>query len=144
MIRLLKLIKENTDWLSKQNDKQYSLQFDKYRKEQEMISIALLNKLKLLTKLKDELNVSALPDEANRWANDKDKQERFNQWLKELRTDIYLDQAVKVMDDMISQQNLAKSKSKLKTTKKLFNIYLIYQLESAGSLAGIFFIDIFL
>ncbi len=29
-----KLIRENTEWLAKQNDKHYSLQLDKYRKEQ--------------------------------------------------------------------------------------------------------------
>jgi carboxyl-terminal processing protease len=40
---------------------------------------------------------------------DKAKQERFNNWLKGLSKDIYLDQAVKVMNDMISQQNLVKA-----------------------------------
>jgi carboxyl-terminal processing protease len=60
-------------------------------------------------KLKTEINVAALPGETNRWANDKSKQERFNQWIKNLRKDIYLDQAVKVIDDVINQQNLVKA-----------------------------------
>ena len=51
-----------------------------------------------------------LPNETNRWADDKNKQERFNQWLKSLQKDIYLDQAVKVVNDMINQQNLVKAR----------------------------------
>jgi carboxyl-terminal processing protease len=104
-----KLIKDNTDWLAKQNDKEYSLQIDKYRKEQKMVR-STIKQLESLMKLHDELNVSALSNETNRWADDKNKQERFNQWLKGLQKDIYLDQAVKVMNDMIGQQNLAKGK----------------------------------
>ena len=50
-----------------------------------------------------------MPTETNRWANDKAKQERFTLWLKGLQKDIYLDQAIKVMNDMIGQQNLVKA-----------------------------------
>jgi len=105
-----KLIKENTDWLSKQNDKQYSLQIDKYRKEQKMIR-ATLRQIDALTKLSGDLTVSPLSNETDRWADDKNKQERFNQWIKGLQKDIYLDQAVKVVNDIIGQQNLAKAKT---------------------------------
>ena len=105
-----KLIKETTEWLSKQNDKEYSLQIDKYKKEQKMIR-ASMKQLETLMKLQQELDVTALPSETNRWAEDKNKQERFNLWLKGLQKDIYLDQAVKVMNDMINQQNLVKGKA---------------------------------
>ncbi len=105
-----KMIKESTDWLAKQNDKQYSLQIDKYRKEQTMIR-STVKQLETLLKLSGQLDVSALPNETNRWENDKNKQERFNQWLKSLQKDIYLDQAVKVMNDMIGQQNVVKAKT---------------------------------
>ena len=104
-----KLIKENTDWLAKQNDKGSSLQLDKYRNEQKRIR-STFAQIQELMKLNSEINVSALPGETDRWVNDKNKQDRFNQWLKNLRTDIYLDQAVKVVDDMINQQNLVKAK----------------------------------
>ena len=105
-----KMIRENNDWLSKQNDKQYSLQIDKYRKEQNMIRTTV-KQLETLLKLSGQLDVSALPSETNRWENDKNKQDRFNQWLKSLQKDIYLDQAVKVMNDMIGQQNVVKVKT---------------------------------
>lgn len=57
---------------------------------------------------------------SNRWAEDKPKQERFQQWLKSLQKDIYLDQALKVMNDMIGQQNLVKSKTTEEPVKKAF------------------------
>jgi carboxyl-terminal processing protease len=69
-----------------------------------------VKQLESLLKLKGDLEVTALPNEVNRWANDKTKQERYEAWLKGLQKDIYLDQAAKVMNDMISQQNLAKTK----------------------------------
>ncbi|MCR6720657.1 MAG: carboxy terminal-processing peptidase [Chitinophagaceae bacterium] len=65
--------------------------------------------LDTLTRLREELRVAALPKEVNRWENDKNKQDRFNAWLRNLSKDIYLDQAVKVVDDIINQQNLVKS-----------------------------------
>ena len=114
-----KLIKDNTEWLSKQNDKEYSLQIDKYRKEQKMIR-STIKQLEALLKLNDQLDVTALPAETNRWAADKVKQDRYTQWLKSLQKDIYLDQTVKVMNDMIGQQNLVKIKAGEEPAKKPF------------------------
>jgi carboxyl-terminal processing protease len=113
------LIKENTEWLSKQNDKHYSLNLEKYREEQKSIRTTI-KQLESLLKLKGELDVTALPKEVNRWENDKAKQDRFEQWLKGLQKDIYLDQAIKVMNDMINQQNLVKAKTGEEPVKKGF------------------------
>ena len=66
--------------------------------------------IETLSKLKNPLDVSSLPGDLEKWTNDKNKLDRFNQWLKDRRSDIYFDQAVKTMDDMISQQNIAKAK----------------------------------
>ncbi len=113
------LIKENTEWLSKQNNKYYSLNIDKYRESQKAIRTTV-KQLESLLKLKNELDVSPLPKEVNKWAEDKSKQERFEQWIKDRQKDIYLDQAVKVMNDIISQQNLAKAKTGDEPVKKGF------------------------
>ncbi|HEY6503078.1 MAG TPA: carboxy terminal-processing peptidase [Chitinophagaceae bacterium] len=116
-----KLIKENTDWLAKQNDKHYSLQLDKYRKEQKAIRTTFAQNDALI-KLKEdkEMNVTALANEENKYAADQNKQDRFNQWLKNLRKDIYLDQAVKVVNDVISQQNMVKATAGEEPAKKAF------------------------
>jgi len=114
-----KLIKESSEWLSKQNDKQYSLQIDKYRNDQKSVRTTI-KQLETLLKLKDSLNVSPLSGEENRYDNDKSKKDRFAQWIKGLQEDIYLDQAIKVMNDMIGQQNLAKAKGTEEPVKKGF------------------------
>jgi len=112
-------IRKNTEWLNRENNKEYSLQLDKYKKEQKQVRDAYAQ-MDSVRRLKTEMAVSALPSEVNRWADDKAKQDRFNQWLKSLRQDIYLDQAVKVVDDMINQQNLAKTKNGEEKPKKPF------------------------
>ena len=113
-----RLIAETSDWLSKQSEKKYSLQLEKYRKEQEKIK-ASVKQLESLLKLKGQLDVTALSGETNRWSEDKNKQERFQLWLKSLQKDIYLDQAVRVMNDIISQQNVVKGKTE-EPAKKAF------------------------
>lgn len=114
-----KLIKESSEWLSKQNDKQYSLQIDKYRTEQKAIRTTM-KQLETLMKLKETLDVSPLPKEVTRYDEDKNKKDRFAQWIKSLQEDIYLEQAVKVMNDMIGQQNLVKVKTGEEPVKKGF------------------------
>lgn len=114
-----KLIKENSEWLAKQNDRRYSLKLDDYRKEQKLLRSTYAQN-ETLIKLKEEMNVSPLTNEENKYAHDQNKQERFNQWLKNLRKDIYLDQAVKVVNDIINQQNLVKSKGEGEPAKKAF------------------------
>jgi carboxyl-terminal processing protease len=55
------LIKESTEWLSKQNDRHYSLKLSKYREEQKSIRTTY-KQLETLLKLKGELDVSALAE----------------------------------------------------------------------------------
>jgi carboxyl-terminal processing protease len=105
---VFKTIRANSEWLEKQNDKEHSLQLEKYRQEQKAIQ-STVKQNETLEKLKDSLNVSFVAKDQNMFASDKAKQERFDNWLKGLTKDIYLDQAVKVMNDMISQKNLAQS-----------------------------------
>jgi len=104
-----KLIKENTDWLAKQNDREYPLNFDKYQKEQKAIR-ATVRQIEALKKLDNDMDVNSLPQDSNRFTYDKGKQDRFDQWIKNLRKDIYIDQASKVTADMVQQRNLVQSK----------------------------------
>jgi len=106
------LIKTNTEWLAKENDKVYSLNIEKYRDEKKKIS-ATVKQLESLNKLPKELEVAALPDDVNKYANDKDKDERFKAWLKNLRNDLYLDETINVMNDMVNQRNMAIAKKQL-------------------------------
>ena len=107
--KAFKLIKENTEWLAKQNDREYPLNFEKYQKEQKAIRTTV-RQIEALKKLENEMDVTSLPQDANRFTYDKGKQDRFDQWIKNLRKDIYIDQAAKVTADMVQQKNLVQGK----------------------------------
>ena len=106
-------IRQGTEWLSKQNEKVYPLQLDKYRQEQKMIREAV-QKMDTALTLKSPMVVSFLAQDSTRYQS-KDKAERYNQWLKSLSKDIYVDQAVKVISDIRQQQALAANKQEAKS-----------------------------
>jgi len=105
------IISTNTEWLDKQNDKSYSLNLDKYREEQNQVR-ATEKQIETLSKLPagSEMKISTLPQDANKFESDKDRAARYKQWVDNLRTDIWLDQAVKVVDDMVTQKNMVYNK----------------------------------
>jgi carboxyl-terminal processing protease len=105
------LIATDAEWLDKQNDKLFPLNLDKYREEQKQIK-ATVKQIETLIKLPagSELNVQSLPQDLNKYEGDSGKAERYKQWLKSLKADIYLDQAVKVVDDMVTSKNMVYNK----------------------------------
>jgi len=102
-------IKQNSEWLARQRDKEFPLNIVQFRKEQEEIKSTVKQTDSLLSKNKG-LNIAYLPQDAARHATDKGKEERYNLWLKGRSKDIYLDQAVKIIADVQRQQALAKGK----------------------------------
>src|SRR5215218_115910 len=106
------LIKQRTDLLAKQDDKEYPLQIDQFKKEQKVTREAV-KQIEKLVKSDKNTQVSYLKQDQDRYVSaDKDKTERYKQWLTNLGKDIYVDQAVKVVNDIVNQQNLAKGKVK--------------------------------
>lgn len=104
-----KRIQEASVFVGRQNDKAYALQLDKYRTEQKQIRDAV-KRTENLTKLKTPLSVSFLKaDESKYVSADKDKTERYKQWLTGVSKDVYVDQAVKVVRDIVAQKNIAKA-----------------------------------
>ena len=104
------VIKSNTEWISEQDNKSSSLNIDDYRKEKKIIKAKSDEVSKVLKlKDKDKLSVSLLPKEKDSFKSDTARLERTNQWLKGMSEDIYLNQAVKVVEDMIGLDNLAKN-----------------------------------
>ena len=105
------VIKQNAQWLSKQNDKEYTLNYKKYQEEQKEIRNRV-KQIDSLNKVPNEIDVEALGDDLKKLQYDEGKTERFKQWIKNLRSDIYLDESVKVINDMIVQNNLVYNNSK--------------------------------
>lgn len=103
------LIRTNAEWLTKQNDKVASLNLKKYQDEQKQIK-ATVKQIETLSKSTKELDAQAMDEDLKKYENDPAKLERFKLWVKNLRTnDIYLNETVNVVNDMIIQKNLVYS-----------------------------------
>lgn len=105
------LIRQDEEWLNKEKDKVYPLNVQKYRDEQKQLK-ATYKQIETLSKLTpgSELNVQALPQDLHKYDEDKNKGDRFQQWLKDKKTDVWLGETVNVLDDMITQKNLVYNK----------------------------------
>jgi carboxyl-terminal processing protease len=99
------VIKDDAQWLEKQNEKEYPLSLEKYSEEQKQIKTKW-KEIESNSKLQKEIDVVGLPEDAGKYTGDPEKEKRYGQWLKGLRTDVYLDEAVKVEDDMVTQKNV--------------------------------------
>lgn len=100
-------IRHDEEWLSSIQDKVYPLSLAKYREEQKQLK-ATVKQIEMLSKLPagSELNVGALPQDLHKYDEDKNKADRFQQWLKDRKSDVWLGEAVNVVDDMISEKAL--------------------------------------
>lgn len=106
-----KIIRTNTEWLNTKADKSYSLNLKKYREEQKALRNTVKQNESVL-KLPAPLSVTNLAVDKDKFFNnpDKAKGDRYQDWLKRLRTDIYIDETAKIVADMVSQQSLAAAK----------------------------------
>ena len=107
---VFKLLDKNAKWLAEQNNKIHSLNIEKYRAVQQSVR-ATVKQNEMLTKLENEMPFEGLKADNAKYNNvDKEKGERYKNWLKNLRTDIYINEATKVVSDMIiANKNLVKS-----------------------------------
>jgi carboxyl-terminal processing protease len=98
-------IQKNAEWLNKNADKQYDLSLSRYKEKQKQIR-TIVKENDTLSRLNKELDASPLESDKKKYFNNEDKAkgERYQQWLKSLKTDIYVDEATKVMSDMINSQ----------------------------------------
>ncbi|HYK55147.1 MAG TPA: carboxy terminal-processing peptidase, partial [Flavisolibacter sp.] len=98
-----------------QDDKVYSLQIDQYKKDQKITRNAVKD-IEKLVKMNTNMQASFLKQDEQRYVSeDKDKTERYKQWLSNISKDVYVDQAIKVVNDIVNQQNIAKGKGAVKT-----------------------------
>ncbi|HLY71317.1 MAG TPA: carboxy terminal-processing peptidase, partial [Puia sp.] len=99
------IINKDAAWLNDQNDKSHSMNIDKYRLEQKKWS-STVKQIETLSKLPNELKIETLPQDSGKYDNDKDKADRYARWMKGLQKDIWLNEAVKVVDDMVASKSL--------------------------------------
>ncbi|HET6255985.1 MAG TPA: carboxy terminal-processing peptidase [Puia sp.] len=107
----LNQVQADAEWLSKTEDKVFSLNLKKYQQEQKEIK-AKVREIEDLSKLRaaDQLNILSLPEDAHKYDDDKNKAIRNQAWLKEKRSDLWLGETVNVLDDMIAQKSIVYNK----------------------------------
>ncbi|TAH08296.1 MAG: tail-specific protease [Sphingobacteriia bacterium] len=101
----LNLLQENLKWLSKNSEGAVNLKLDKYKDQQKQI-VTTVNQNNSLLKLKDDLTVVALEADKDKFYKNPDKGKgiRYQEWLKFLKTDMYIDASVKVIEEIAKSQ----------------------------------------
>ncbi len=96
------IIHKNTNWLSANVDKEYELNITKYKAEQDALK-KVIQQNDTLSKLKTPINAEPLSVDKDNYYNnpDKAKMNRNKTWLSIVQKDMYLDEAVDIMKDMI-------------------------------------------
>ncbi|MBC5840936.1 carboxy terminal-processing peptidase [Flavobacterium sp. F-380] len=104
-----KLIEENAKWIdnrSKEND--YSLNIDKFKMEQNAVEEAA-KRYKPILQYKNSLQFSSLPYEVEQMAKDKILKEKRERWHEGLAKDVYVEEALNVLDDLQDKAVVKKS-----------------------------------
>lgn len=102
-------IKANTQRLAELNDKVYTLNIKKYQEEQKQIR-EIVRQIDKLTKTDKANPVELLPADIARFSNDEAKHERQELWLKNLKSDIYINETVSIVNNIISNNAIVRSK----------------------------------
>jgi len=93
-------IRENTKWLSKENKQPVDLNIEKYKVHLAQVRDKV-EKTRSLLKLKTELNIESTKKDAAEFEKSADKKERSQRWINQLKTDVYIGEAMNIMQSMI-------------------------------------------
>lgn len=112
------LIEDNAKWIdSRREDNTYSLNIDKFRIAQNEIE-EKAKKYKPISQYKNSLKFNSLPYEVEEMAKDSVLKEKRERWHQGLSKDIYIEEALNVLDDLQAKADLKKSlPAKLKKEK---------------------------
>jgi carboxyl-terminal processing protease len=115
---IFQLINQKSAILAKQNDKEYALNINKFKLDQKQMR-DVMKDVEKLTKLDRALQISFLKQDESKYTSaDKDKTERYKQWLANVSKDVYVDEAVKVIDDMTGHPSSGRPTHPVATTIK--------------------------
>lgn len=113
-----KLIEENAKWIDERsNENNYSLKLEDFKKEQKRIEDSN-KKFKSISEYDYHLKFYSLPLETELMKNDLSLKEKRDRWHESLSKDIYVEEALNVLDDLQSKPVVKKIISnKLKKEK---------------------------
>ena len=94
------LIEENAKWIdSRSNENMYSLNIDKFRVAQNQIE-ETAKKFKPIVDYKNNLIFSSLPYELEEFSKDPVLKEKRERWHESLSKDVYVEEALNILDDL--------------------------------------------
>jgi carboxyl-terminal processing protease len=100
-------IKNNADWLSKNADREYSLNLKQYVLDQAQ-QRSVIKELEAAYKLPKQLVVKNIASDTTEFNKTKEKTDRNKQFVKRIGEDIYINESVKIINKMILNDNVAK------------------------------------
>jgi carboxyl-terminal processing protease len=102
-------ISNQSNWLKKNSEREYSLNLLKYKQEQKELK-DVLKKLDDLNKSSDSLNFQIPEVDLQDVNSSEEKIDKNKQWIKFRKNDIYIEQTMKSLDKIILQNSMVKSK----------------------------------
>ena len=92
---------KNEDWLKNNADKKYSLNLQDYQKEQNMLKTTVKQD-DSLSHLTNPMDIQPVTEDRSKYYNNTDsaKGQRYQQWLKNIQKDIYINETVNVIQDI--------------------------------------------
>jgi carboxyl-terminal processing protease len=104
-----KLIEENAKWIDdRSKENVYSLKFEEFKKNQKAIE-ETSKKYKSIAEYDYHLKFSSLPQEAEAMKTDVSLKEKRERWHESLSKDVYVEEALNVLDDLQSKPVVKKS-----------------------------------
>ncbi len=110
-------MKAQVQWIDIMNDKESSLNLAKYDEEQKELKSAY-KQLDSLYKLPTALTVTNNSKDTEGMSSEKENVEKNKQFLNRVKGDIYVDETVKVMTNMINESNMALNAAAAAEAKK--------------------------
>jgi carboxyl-terminal processing protease len=112
------LIDENAKWLDERNKQNvYSLQINKFKTEQKNL-LEISKKYKSIADYKNSFEFTSLPYEEELMKTDISLKEKREDWHENLSKDIYIEEAIHILDDLQNKEIVKKDvPSKLKKDK---------------------------
>jgi carboxyl-terminal processing protease len=112
------LIDENAKWIDQRNKENvYSLNIDQFKEEQKAIE-EKAKKYKSIADYKNALKFNSLPYELEAMKTDVSLKEKRERWHESLSKDIYVEEAINVLDDLQPKEIAKKAiENKLKKDK---------------------------
>jgi carboxyl-terminal processing protease len=97
------LIEENANWINSRNSESiYSLNIDKFKEAQNQVE-QTDKKFKPIADYKNNLKFTSLPYELERFAKDPILKEKRESWHESLSKDIYVEEALNILNDLQSK-----------------------------------------